>query len=111
MKRIKPKPSTTPSVARPSRTRVVAAAATRTKAVATTKNTNYSGPNRKRKPDNTVAAIQHPAKGNSKKNSGGFKDLLKEKCPWHTNGNHTTKQCYQLRHVSVRNMVPTLTSR
>jgi hypothetical protein len=24
-------------------------------------NRNYSGPNRKRKPDNTVAAIQHPA--------------------------------------------------
>jgi hypothetical protein len=37
----------------------------------------YSGPNRKRKPDNTAAAIQRPAKGNSKKNSGGFKDLLK----------------------------------
>jgi hypothetical protein len=43
-------------------------------------NNNYSGPNRKRKPDNTVAAIQRPAKENSKKISGGFKDLLKEKC-------------------------------
>jgi hypothetical protein len=62
-------------------------------------NNNYSGPNRKRKPDNTVAAIQRPAKGNSKKNSGGFKVLLKEKCPWHPNGNHTTEQCYQLRHA------------
>jgi hypothetical protein len=61
-------------------------------------NNNYSGPNRKRKPDNTVAAIQRPAKENSK-NSGGFKDLLKEKCPWHLNGNHTTEQCYQLRHA------------
>jgi hypothetical protein len=60
-------------------------------------NNNYSGPNRKRKPDNTVAAIQHPAKENSKKTSGGFKDLLKEKCPWHLDGNHTTEQCYQLR--------------
>jgi transcriptional accessory protein Tex/SPT6 len=38
---------------------------------------NYSGPNHKRKPDNTVAAIQRPAKDNSKKTSGGFKDLLK----------------------------------
>jgi hypothetical protein len=45
-------------------------------------NNNYSGPNRKCKPDNTVAAIQRPAKDNSKKTSGGFKDLLKEKCPW-----------------------------
>jgi hypothetical protein len=60
-------------------------------------NNNYSGPNRKRKPDNTVAAIQRPAKDNSKKTSGGFKDLLKEKCPWHLEGNHTTEQCYQLR--------------
>jgi hypothetical protein len=59
-------------------------------------NNNYSGPNRKRKPD-TVTAIQRPAKDNSKKTSGGFKDLLKEKCPWHLEGNHTTEQCYQLR--------------
>jgi hypothetical protein len=44
-------------------------------------NNYYSGPNRKRKPDNTVVAIQRPAKDNSKKTSGGFKDLLKEKCP------------------------------
>jgi hypothetical protein len=47
------------------------------------RNNNYSGPNRKRKPDNTVAAIQRPAKDNSKKTSGCLKDLLKEKCPWH----------------------------
>jgi hypothetical protein len=45
-------------------------------------NNYYSGPNRKRKPDNTVTAIQRPAKENSKKTSGGFKDLLKEKCSW-----------------------------
>jgi hypothetical protein len=60
-------------------------------------NNNYSGPNRKRKLDNTVAAIQRLVKENSKKTSGGFKDLLKEKCPWHLDGNHTTEQCYQLR--------------
>jgi hypothetical protein len=51
---------------------------------------NYSGPNRKRKLDNIVAAIQRPTKDNSKKTSGGFKDLLKEKCSWHLEGNHTT---------------------
>jgi hypothetical protein len=56
-------------------------------------NNSYSSSNRKRKPDNTVAAIQHPAKDNSKKTSGGFKDLLKEKFPWHLDGDHTTKQC------------------
>jgi hypothetical protein len=58
---------------------------------------NYSGPNHKRKPDNTVVAIQRPAKDNSKKTSDGLKDLLKEKCLWHLDGNHTTEQCYQLR--------------
>jgi hypothetical protein len=52
---------------------------------------NYSGPNRKRKPDNTVSAIQRPAKENSKKTSGGFKYLLKEKCPWHLDSNQTTE--------------------
>jgi hypothetical protein len=58
---------------------------------------NYSGPNRKRKPDNTDTAIQRPAKDNSKKTSSGFKDMPKEKCPWHLDGNHTTEQCYRLR--------------
>jgi hypothetical protein len=58
---------------------------------------NYSGPNHKRNPDNTVVAIQRPAKDNPKKTSGGYKDLRKEKCPWHLDGNHTTEQCYQLR--------------
>jgi hypothetical protein len=86
MKKTRPTPSTTPSVARANRARAAAAAKTGTKAVATT---NYSGPNRKRKPDNTVVAIQCSAKENSKKTSGGFKDLLKEKFPWHLDGNHT----------------------
>jgi hypothetical protein len=40
------------------------------------RNNNYSGPNRKRKPDNTAVTIQRSAKDNSKKTSGGFKDLL-----------------------------------
>jgi hypothetical protein len=55
------------------------------------RNNNYSGPNCKRKPDYTITAIQRPAKENSKKTSGGFKDLLREKCPWHLEGNHTTE--------------------
>jgi hypothetical protein len=60
-------------------------------------NNNYSGPNRKRKTNNTVATIQRLVKDNSKKTSGGFKDLLKGKCPWHLECNHTTEQCYQLQ--------------
>jgi hypothetical protein len=58
---------------------------------------NYSDPNRKRKLDNTVATIQRLAKDNSKKTSGDFKDLPKEKCLWHMEGNHTTEPCYQFR--------------
>jgi hypothetical protein len=72
------------------------------------RNNNYSGPNRKHKPDNTVAAMQRPAKDNSKKTSGGFKDLLKEKCPWHLEGNHTTEQCYQLRRALKESPDPRL---
>jgi hypothetical protein len=53
------------------------------------RNNNYSGPYCKRNPDNTITAIQCPAKDNSKKTSGGFKELLKEKCPWHLEGNYT----------------------
>jgi hypothetical protein len=37
-----------------------------------------SSSNCKRKLDNTVAAIQRPTKDNSKKTSGGFKDLLRK---------------------------------
>jgi hypothetical protein len=69
-------------------------------------NNNYSGPNHKRKPDNIVAAIQCPVKDNSKKTSGGFKDLLKEKCPWHLEGNHTIEQCYQLLRALKDSPVP-----
>jgi hypothetical protein len=67
---------------------------------------NYSGPNRKHKPNNTVAAIQRPAKDNSKKTSGGFEDLLKEKCTWHLDSNHTTEQCYQLRRALKDTLEP-----
>jgi hypothetical protein len=61
------------------------------------KNNNYSSFNRMRKPDNTVTTIQRPLKDNSKNISCGFRDLLKQKCPWHLDDNHTTDLCYQLR--------------
>jgi hypothetical protein len=75
------------------------------------RNNNYSGPNRKRQLDNTVAAIQRPTKDNSKKTSDWFKELLKEKCQWHLEGNHTTEQCYQLRARTQRLSRPTASSR
>jgi hypothetical protein len=36
-------------------------------------------------------------KDSNKKTLGSFKDLLKEKCLWHSENNHTTVQCFQLR--------------
>jgi hypothetical protein len=56
-------------------------------------------------------AIKRPAKENSKKTSGGFKDFLKEKCPWHLDGNHTTEQCYQLRRALKGTPEPPLMTR
>jgi hypothetical protein len=75
-------------------------------------NNNYSGPNRKRKPDNTVAAIQRPVKENSKKNTDGFKDLLKEKCPWHLDGTTPPKSATNSgEHSRVLQSHRTLTTR
>jgi hypothetical protein len=51
-------------------------------------------------------AIQRPTKDNSKKTSGGFKDLLKEKCPWHLDDNHTTEHYYQLRRALKDTLEP-----
>jgi hypothetical protein len=65
-------------------------------------NNYYSGANRKCKPDNTVAVVQCPTKDTNKKTSGGFKDLLIEKCSWHQDSNHTTEKWYELRRHSRR---------
>jgi hypothetical protein len=35
-----------------------------------------------------------------------LKDLLKEKCPWHLDDNHTTEQCYQLRRALKDTLEP-----
>jgi hypothetical protein len=32
--------------------------------------------------------------------------LLKEKCPWHLDGNHTTEQYYQLRRALKSTLEP-----
>jgi hypothetical protein len=70
------------------------------------RNNNYSCPNRKRKLDNTVVTILRPAEDNSKKTSGDFEDLLKEKCPWHLEGNHTAEHCYQFRRALKDSLDP-----
>jgi hypothetical protein len=90
MKKKRLTPSTMPSVARASRTRVAAATATGTKAVAaTTTRVPIASASQ-----TTLSLLSNTLR---KTSFGGFKDLLKEKCPWHLDGNHTTEQCYQLR--------------
>jgi hypothetical protein len=47
-----------------------------------------------------------------KKTSGGFKDLLKEKCPWHLDDNHTTEQSTNSgKHSRILQNYGTLTTR
>ena len=66
---------------------------------------NYSSnPNRKRKPDNTVAAMETTAKP---EDDPHWATLTKQKCPWHPDGDHTTEQCYQLRRALKNTPEPT----
>jgi hypothetical protein len=58
---------------------------------------NYSSnPNRKRKPDNTVATMERSCKDSKSVDNPHFQLLLKAKCPWHPDNNQNTEQCYQL---------------
>jgi hypothetical protein len=69
----------------------------------------------KRKSDNIVVAIQRPVKDNSKKTSGGFKDLLKEKCPWHLRAtilpNSATNSGEHSRTLQTHGLLTTRTAR
>ena len=56
---------------------------------------NPGNANRKRKPDNTVATMEQASK-TPKSDDSQFDKIRKEKCPWHPEGNHTTKQCWSL---------------
>jgi hypothetical protein len=80
-----------------SKTTRVATTITRIKGVATTTTTTTTRVLTTSASQTTLSRPYSPAKDNSKKTSGGFRDLLKEKCHWHQDGNHTTDQCYQLR--------------
>jgi hypothetical protein len=58
---------------------------------------DYSGPPRKRKPDNLVAAVDHPSRGKKTTTQEEFEKLLQKKCPWHLGANHAAIDCYHLR--------------
>lgn len=59
---------------------------------------NSNTPNRKRKLDNIVATLEQASK-NSKLEDSQFDKIRKDKCPWHPEDNHTTEQCWTLRHA------------
>jgi hypothetical protein len=58
---------------------------------------DYSGPPRKRKPDDLVAAVDRPSRGRKTTTQEEVKKLLQKKCPWHPSANHAAIDCYHLR--------------
>jgi hypothetical protein len=58
---------------------------------------DYSGPSRKRKPNDLVTTVDHPSRGKKTTTQEEFKKLLQKKCPWHPGANHAVIDCYHLR--------------
>jgi hypothetical protein len=58
---------------------------------------DYSGPPRKRKPDDLIAVVDHPSRGKKSTTQEEFEKLLQKKCPWHPGANHAAIDCYHLR--------------
>jgi hypothetical protein len=57
----------------------------------------YSGPSRKRKPDDLIAVVDRPSRGRKTTTQEEFEKLLQKKCPWHLGVNHATIDYYHLR--------------
>jgi hypothetical protein len=58
---------------------------------------DFSGPPRKRKPDDIIAAMDRPSRGKKSTTQEEFEKLLHKKCPWHPGANHAAIDCYHLR--------------
>jgi hypothetical protein len=58
---------------------------------------DYSGPSRKCKPDDLIAAVDHPSRGKKSTTQEEFEKHLQKKCPWHPGANHAAIDCYHLR--------------
>jgi hypothetical protein len=57
---------------------------------------DYSGPSRKCKPDDLIAAVDRPSRGKKWMMREEFEKLLHKKCPWHPGANHAAIDCYHL---------------
>jgi hypothetical protein len=60
---------------------------------------DYSGPPRKRKPDDLIATVDRPSWGKKSTMKEEFEKLLQKKCPWHPGANHAAINCYHLRRI------------
>jgi hypothetical protein len=58
---------------------------------------DYSGPPRKHRPDDLIAAVDHPSRCKKLTMQEEFEKLLQKKCPWHPGANHAAIDCYHLR--------------
>jgi hypothetical protein len=58
---------------------------------------DYSGPPRKRRPDDLIVAVDRPSRGKKSTTQEEFEKLLQKKCPWHPGANHAAIDCYHLR--------------
>jgi hypothetical protein len=58
---------------------------------------DFSGPPRKCKPDDLIAAMDRPSWGKKSTTLEEFEKLLQKKCPWHPGSNHAAIDCYHLR--------------
>jgi hypothetical protein len=58
---------------------------------------DFSGPPRKRKPDDIITAMDRPSRGRKSTMQEEFEKLLQKKCPWHPGANHAAIDCYHLR--------------
>jgi hypothetical protein len=62
---------------------------------------DYPGPPQKRKPDDLIAAVDHPSRGKKSMTQEEFEKLLQKKCPWHPGANHAAIDCYHLGGLSA----------
>jgi hypothetical protein len=58
---------------------------------------DFSGPPRKRKPDDLIVAMDRPPRRKKSATQEEFEKLLQKKCPWHPGSNHAAINCYHLR--------------
>jgi hypothetical protein len=60
---------------------------------------DFSGPPRKRKPDDIIVAMDRPSRGKKLTTQEEFEKLLQKKCAWHPGANHAAIDCYHLRRM------------